>query len=217
MNWLLLSLAVAMISLFCAVVDRSSNFVFDAKVLQDVARRGIATAQAAHKHNASSSQVIEAVIAEAKAQYPAYVTTTNGWIFNNAGGAMGSMTILHASFSEYLIIFGTAVGTEGHTGRFFAEDFFTIVFGEQWAYPAATQTKEIYRPGDQHHLPRLVAKQYRMPDECWALEYARGNIASMLFFGLADTLTSTLDLVTLWQTVEGSASNMLRNALQGKI
>jgi C-8 sterol isomerase len=56
-----------------------------------------------------------------------------------------------------------------------------------------------------------------MPDECWALEYARGNIASMLFFGLADTLTSTLDLVTLWQTVEGSASNMLRNALQGKI
>lgn len=79
----------------------------------------------------------------------------------------------------------------------------------QWAFSANELEKEVYRPGDQHHLAWGHAKQYRMPDTCWALEYARGNIPAMLPFGLADTLSSTLDFVTLWQTVKASARGML--------
>jgi C-8 sterol isomerase len=57
-----------------------------------------------------------------------------------------------------------------------------------------------------------------MPEECWALEYARGNIPSMMPFGLFDTFFSTLDVVTLGQTVMTSAKAMLQNAvLKGKI
>ena len=87
----------------------------------------------------------------------------------------------------------------------------------QWAFPAGATKKEIYRAGDQHYLPRGEAKQYRMPDECWALEYARGNIPSMLPFGLFDTFFSTLDLPTLLDTVRISGQAMLTNLIKGKV
>jgi len=127
------------------------------------------------------------------------------------------MCILHTSLSEYVMIFGTPLGTEGHSGRFFVDDYFIILAGEQWAFSAGQLTREIYRPGDMHHLPRRQAQQYKIPEMCWALEYARGPITTMLPFGLVDTFTSTLDFHSLLQTVWVFAKGATKELLQGKI
>jgi C-8 sterol isomerase len=74
----------------------------------------------------------------------------------------------------------------------------------------------VYPPGTIHHLRRGDVKQYKMPEGCFALEYARGWIPPMLFFGFADGLSSTLDVPTLWKTSWLTAKEMLGNLALGK-
>lgn len=105
----------------------------------------------------------------------------------------------------------------GRSGRFLADDYFTMLYGEQWAFDAGSHKKEVFRPGDQHLMPTGVSKQYRMPDSAWALEYARGNVISMLPFGILDTFTSTMDLVTLFGTIRVAAIGVVQSLAQGKV
>lgn len=184
------------------------SYIFDPDVLGRIARDALGQ---------PLEVMIEQIAGELAREYPGHIRDDRQWVLNNAGGAMGMMTILHASITEYVIIFGTPIGTEGHTGRFWAEDYFFILEGEQWAYSEVSPVKQIYKPGDCHVLAKGVAEGYRMPDRCFALEYARGLIPAMLPFGLADTVFGTLDWRNLGRTLGKYASSSIKELMQGKL
>lgn len=190
------------------------HYVFSHERLQELSQQAIK-----ENSGANSDETLRAVHSKLREEYGDYINDYDDsmWVFNNAGNAMGTMLVLHASISEYLIFFGTAVGTEGHSGTHFADDYFTILYGEQTAASANARVPERYLPGDQHHLPCGSNKQYRMPENAWALELAQGHIVSMLPFGLIEVLTSTFDIWSFAKTAKISAINMGSNLLKGKI
>ena len=165
--------------------------LFDPDVLHDIAKETLGT---------PTDQLYSTLARKLEVRYPGHINHKEKWLFNNAGGAMGAMALFHCSLTEYIILFGTPIGTTGHSGRYRSHVYDAMLEGEMWCYHPGSLKKTIYQPGDMAHLGPSDIKGYRVPDGAWMLEYAQGFIPQMLPFGLADTLFSTLD----WRTVAGT-------------
>ncbi|KAJ7915668.1 ERG2/sigma1 receptor-like protein [Mycena leptocephala] len=216
-KWALRSFILLLLIGIGAWLDRIKDrwYTFDPSHLHQLAQAAIASSPN------DTAGMIQHIVTNLTLTYPSNQVKINvdssEWLFNNAGGAMGALYIIHASITEYLFIFGTPLGTEGHSGLLPADDYFHILVGEQWAFRPGQLEMERYTPGMVHYLPRGTPKQYKMHEGCFAFEYARGWIPLMVPFGLADGLTSTLDFLTLYQTAKITLREMGRNLLVGKI
>ena len=141
------------------------------------------------------------IISALAQRYPGQLDATQPWIFSNAGGAMIQMKLYYASLFEYLMIWGTPIGSEGHSGRHLVGFWDTVIDGEMWYYGEGQFDKRVYRPGDRVYVGRNQARAMNFTDGVWAVEYARGPLPASIPFGVADELLSTLDFATAGQTV----------------
>lgn len=155
-------LVVVAAALLYIDINRESFYVFDPDVLHKVARETALM-------NLTIHEKVSRITHELHKIYPDHIDTHEEWIFNVAGGAMGQMTLLHCSITEYLIIFGTAIGTEGFSGIHPSDDYFTIIQGEQHSYYAGELEARIFKPGDLNLMPRGRSTGYRMPVPTYAL------------------------------------------------
>jgi ERG2 and Sigma1 receptor like protein len=184
-------------------------YIFNPDELHAVARRAVGL----KSRDAACAQIIS----DLRQRFPKHVTADTPWLFNNAGGAMGQMKLLHCSLSEYILIFNTPIGTEGHSGRYATEVWDFMIDGEMWCYHPGEFERTVFKPGDAAYLGEDKVKGYAVPSHAMMLEYARGPIPTMLPFGLSDTVFSTLDHRTVGQTIYHYGRLVVGQLLQGKI
>lgn len=146
--------------------------------------------------------MFEVIRSELEQKYPGHICPQIEWIINNAGGCMYAVFVLHASLNEYLLIFGTSIGTTGHTGRHFTEIYDFVIDGELWYFCEDRPFERVIRKaGDRYYLGKFQSEGLCIKENAWVLEYARGPIPLMLPFGFAGSLFSTLDLKSVFQTL----------------
>jgi hypothetical protein len=78
--------------------------------------------------------------------YPKTLDFKQPWIYSIAGGAMIQMKLYYASPTEYIMIWGTPIGSEGHSGRHCTGFWDTVIDGEMWYYGEGEFEKKIYKP-----------------------------------------------------------------------
>src|SRR5689334_12167810 len=161
--------------------------------------------------------MVRNVSQELARRYPGHIDTHPNWMLSLAGGVMGIMTVLHGSLSEYVLIFGTPVGSEGFSGRYRLEIHDFMLAGEMWTYTESSFTeRRVYRAGDAAVLARRDAKGVRLFEGAWLLEYGLGAVPTALAFALRGAVTS-FERASVARTIGVYGRLVVRELLQGKI
>jgi hypothetical protein len=185
------------------------TYLFDPEQLQRMAQLGIG-----HPPKEAARLVID----QLSLAYPRHIERRQDWLFSLSAGAVGVMTPLHCSLSEYLIIFGTPVGTEAFSGRYHIDIYDFLMGGEMWTYTEdCCSERVITRPGEMALLERGRVKGFRLLEGTWLLEYGRGPVPTAIPMALGDAVFSGMDPKIVAKTFWHYGRLVLKELLQGKI
>ena len=185
------------------------GYLFDPDRLHAIARKAVGL---------SHADMVHTVCDELSRAYPGHISSAEGWIFSVVAGATGVMKILHDSLSEYVLIFGTPVGTEGFSGRYRMDIYDFQLAGEMWTYTEdRVGERQVTRAGDKAVLRRSQVKSFRIVEDGWMLEYGRGLVPLALPLALGDAVFSCMDGTTIARTLWVYGKLAVRELLKGKI
>jgi C-8 sterol isomerase len=93
-NLSLLAVFMALFSALYSFLDARLNqfYIFDPEHLHDLSQHAIKT------HGEDTRSIVNFIVTELQEKVgKKYLSTEEKWVFNNAGGAMGAMYVIHAS------------------------------------------------------------------------------------------------------------------------
>ncbi|XP_004365484.2 sigma 1-type opioid receptor [Capsaspora owczarzaki ATCC 30864] len=186
------------------------TYLFDQAELQKIAERCVAD-------QLDRETAFANITTELRRLYPDHILPEVEFIFINAGGWMGTFGLLHASLTEYVLIFGTELNTSGNSGRYWADIWDTMLSGEFRQWPEGTVRSVVHKAGDTIYHARGEVTGVQWTSGTYMLELGRGVIPSTILFAVADTIFSTTDFMTLAKTLRIYGVAVVRELLRGKI
>lgn len=134
----------------------------------------------------------------------------------NGGDAYGLVAILHASVTEYLLIYGSAISNGGHSGRYTVDIYDFIYRGKVTIAGPSNPEGTEFNPGQFTLLKFGQAKHYFLEKNTWMIEYAHGFTPTSLHFMLAG-LASTGDIIGSGYLCYDYGKQVLKNLIKLKI
>lgn len=104
LTWIAILIGVLTPVVYLLEQNLESFYIFDKDHLHDLAKRGIAA------HGNDTQGIVSYITTELHEKHPNNVNLDVEYIFNNAGGAMGAMYIIHASKFFLLLFFSSPPG-----------------------------------------------------------------------------------------------------------
>lgn len=185
------------------------GYIFDPDRMQEIAVAGVGLPPE------EMVRVVGEGLAEA---YPEHIDTGQDWVYSLFCGSAAIMKIFHASLTEYVIIYGTPLGTNGFSGRYFLEIFDTVLCGEMGTYTEDNPLERVvYGPGERARLAPRKVKGFDVSPGGWMLEHGRGALPTALPVAVGDAIFSSMDPVTTGRTLWTYGKLALGQLLKGKL
>jgi hypothetical protein len=209
-------LAAAPLALYftCSALDswiERKSYMFTA---EDIA----SAANEARLMGGTCEQMLENSAKVLQKRYPHLIDLNeDGWILMRAGGWIGQFRLLYASLTEYVLLFGTAIPTSGHSGRYWANITDTLLCGHFLQWNEGTVAPLEHGPGATVPHPKFVATGVAWTANTWMVEHAHGLIPTTMPFAFADGIISAQDFVSLWKALKIYGRYVVWNLVHGRI
>jgi len=147
-------------------------------------------------------------------RYPGLIQWPSKWLWNRSAGFLQAVAILYVSLTEYMLITGTPLPTNGGSGPFSGEIYDWVIEGEIVSFRPGQFEREPTRPGECDYLPQGMMKGAAITDHYWALEYGRGSVISMWPSTLFGSLLVDCNVKNLGELMSTAAAQQVRNLLR---
>ena len=157
------------------------------------------------------NKMVSNIVNQLKQRYPGAIIDPPSWAHNFAGAALFDIYIIACGMPEYILFDFSGTGTGGYTGNYDAEIYDFIIDGQIQNYLPGEMVTHTYKAGSYtYHYPGLANGFAAAPDTL-LFEYARGDIAKAMDFGIMATYKNgILDKAAVKQQLKICMGTMIK-------